>query len=355
MGTDEPACEPDLSRMPERLGARDVPWTGSHAAGSDRGELYLAGRDDDDVRVVRVDETGAELWSATWGNVLGWEDYPNGLLPIDEGVLVTGVSGVYPSQEYPWTGTSFVRAYSKGGVVLWTWEDSRASFMDAFGRNDGPLVALGADSVVVAAPVMGTGNTRVGLRLVALSREDGVERARVEYDAPSAEPHAAWLDDSGTAWVAATTADGSLMLRWDGSSPPSVEASSDEQLFRHAHFYPDGELLVLASEWAAGGDWLRLARYSRSLELEADELVWVEGFGDVDLFDAALSFGCDGVTWIAFRRSDAAPVVAVDAALNELWETPGLGAVAVSNEHVVFAGYDAEREATAIWQMEWGE
>lgn len=99
----QPLCEPELTRAPEFVQARSVDWTIFHAAAGSSG-IYLAGPVSTDgaradVQISRIDETGAELWTARWGSVLGWDDTPSALLPVEEGVLVAGVAGLYPSQE----------------------------------------------------------------------------------------------------------------------------------------------------------------------------------------------------------------------------------------------------------------
>ena len=350
-----PACTPDLSRAPELVQSRIAEWIGFHAAGG-YGAFYLAGPvsgddDDSDVQLSRIDETGAELWTAQWGSALGWIDTPSGLHAVPEGVVVSGVSGLYPSQEYPLTGTSFLRGYSPGGQVLWTWEDASPSFAVIFSRRDGPVVSIGGQSVAVLAPVLQQ-DTRVGLRFVLLDRSDGTERARAEWDAPSAEPHAAWTDEDGSVWAAATTMQGFVLLRWDGTGEPTTEVAAGEPLFRHAFFYPDGTLLALASAFAGGEDRLHLRRYSRSLELQQETVLEVDGFRRQDLFEMSATFGCDDVALIVGLWSQGAPVIAVNAALEEMWTVRGLGSVALGQDgDLIVAGYDESLEASAIRQL----
>lgn len=350
-------CEPKLTRAPQKVQARSVDWPVLHAAAGEDG-IYVAGRFStdtagSDVRVSRIDDTGAELWTAQWGSALAWDDTASALLPLGEGVLVAGISGLYPSQEYPWTGTSFVRGYSAGGRVLWTWEDSSPSFGGVFGQRDGPVVSVGPDTVAVVAPVLEQGN-HVGLRFVSLDRSTGVEGGRVELDTLSAEPDAAWVDEAGSVWVAATTSaasEGSVMLLWDGAGQPSIEASAGESLFRRAFFYPDGSLLALSRAPGGGDGLLQLRRYSRQLELQLEGLIAVEELANSAISDLAITAGCDDSLLIAAGRTDESPVIAVDANLEELWTTRGLGSVAVAGQELLFAGYDEELQTPAIWQM----
>lgn len=244
-----------------------------------------------------------------------------------------------------------MRGYSPGGRVRWTWEDSTPSFPGVLGRHDGPAVSVGSETIAVVAPMLERGD-RVGLRLVSLDRSSGVERGRVELDAPSAEPHAAWVDEDDSVWVAATTMEGSVMLHWGGAGgQPSVETSAGETLFRHAFFYPDGTLLALANAPGGGDDRLRLGRYSRSLQLQLEAVLGVDGFRSSDLWDMSVTFGCDETLLIASFWNEGSPVIAVDPAFERLWAVRGLGSAAVVDEHLILAGYDEEMETSAIWEL----
>lgn len=98
-------------------------------------------------------------------------------------------------------------------------------------------------------------------------------------------------------------------------------------------------------------DRLRLGRYSRSLQLRLEAVIEVDGFQSADLWDSSVTFGCEDTLLLPAFWNEGAPVIAVDAALEELWTARGLGSVAVEDQATARSHRMGQRDPVTVYRL----
>lgn len=318
------------------------------AVASPNGDFYLVGlehsQEDADATLWKVSADGERLWTARWGNALGWSDYAHDVLALPDSIVITGTAGRYEDQEYSTQGHSFVRAYSHGGVVRWTWEDVEGLVPTSNVRRPKMLVPNGADLLLVSRVYVEDGDDH--LQVVTLTTEGEVS-SRWTHPKPGLVL-AARVDDDGDVWVALSSGDPWLgHWRADGTFVESLTAGAANVATEVAAFGLDGSVAIAGERTRSSGGQLVVTRLGPRLEnpqLAVFETTEREYRG----YSLDVALDCAGVAWVAVE-GQVYPLGGFDDRASHLWTVDGLETVAVSDQGVaITAGYDLDSETTVV-------
>jgi len=350
-GTPQSGCRWTHERAPEVFAEMMLdPGKVARAVASPDGSFYLVGHDlhsdpssglDIDLSLWKLSGDGKLLWSARWGNAYGWDDEPYDLWVGPEGVFVAGAAGIYRREEFYHLGHTFVRAYTHGGVVRWTWEDEGGPSPEHFFERVRMMAPLGQDLLVASSIPVNLGEDY--LRAVILSPQGE------QLDAWTYEREgrflAAHVDASHDVLMAISDLYNPWLGRWrpDGTfvDPEIWDRGGNA---RAAAFVGDEGLTLVGG----GGGSLAVLRFDSLLGFPEEQLYTFEHDGSSGSYSVDVAMDCAGAAWVA-TDSPTVPLGAYDAKARQLWAMDGLSVVAVADDGVALtAGYDAGEDATVI-------
>lgn len=281
------------------------------------------GGDDLDVVVQKFDADGEVAWTARWGSPLGWHDFGLDVATGLDGVLVAGRAASYDSQEYWYSGHAFVRAYSHGGVLKWSWEDHGTQMSSDVFRPR--MLAAASDGVYVAIP---TYQDAEAVRVVRLSAQGALEAEwTVALDQRRARLLAVQVDDTDGLWV---LVDGYRpWLGHYGRNGEQLEVfdlgDETEVSWTAGAVERDGSVGVAGE--AFDGSFV-ISRFAPGLTDPREHRVAV----DDGIWPYTLELGvtCDGSTWVA--SPPEIPVMMFDDGLNERWRGEAAESFAPSSD-----------------------
>lgn len=283
-----------------------------------------------DVTLWKFTADGELAWTARWGNAYGWNDVAYDVLATSQGVFIAGAAARYEGQEFWDAGHLFVRAYSHGGVVRWTWENPEGPRVSSNAIRPKMLAEHGED--IVVAVVAQEGGEEF-LRVVTLS-SSGEELRSFEH-AEARRLLATYVDDAGDIWIATDALDPWVgHWRADGTFVEALTSVDESGAPKVGAFEPDGSLAIAGARDSPSEELLVVSRFGPALTDQASTAIPIDEPG-LWSFYLDVAVDCAGAAWVTARGAGSPfPVRAFGRQADELWSVPGLSTLAVGDDGV---------------------